>query len=424
MDALREVSAPHVALVLGLSLFFGLAFEEFYSSELPERPGGVRTFPLLAIAGACLYILEPRWGLAFIAGLLVLGSWIYAYLARPHERDEPHAEGHLIVPISNVLAYAIGPIALTQALWLSVSITVAAVLLLGARTRLHQLARAMSTAEYLTAGQFLVLIGIVLPLAHGAPPILNTGITPFKICLAVVAVSSISYASYLLQRFVVPNRGVLVSAILGGLYSSTATTVVLAQRARADGVTPAIESGVVATTAMMYLRTLVICLIFNRALGLALAPWLASFALIGGGLAWFCYQRKRTQARPAGAGEEPPRNPLQLGTALIFAALLVTTSLVATWVHAHLGRPGVLGLAAVVGFTDIDPFVLSLAQGGVADVGLATATMGVLVATASNNALKAAYAAIFSRQKGMLLPILALVASSAAGIVIALNFVK
>ena len=423
MDALREVSAPHVALVLGLSLFFGLAFEEFYSSELPERPGGVRTFPLLAIAGACLYILEPHWGLAFIAGLLVLGSWIYAYLSRPHEHDEPHAEGHLIVPISNVLAYTIGPIALTQALWVSVSITVAAVLLLGARTRLHQLARAMSTAEYLTAGQFLVLIGIVLPLAHGAPPILNTGITPFKICLAVVAVSSISYASYLLQRFVLPNRGVLVSAILGGLYSSTATTVVLAQRARADGVTPAIESGVIAATAMMYLRTLVICLIFNRALGLALAPWLAAFALIGGGLAWFCYRRKRGQPSTP-ANEETPRNPLQLGTALIFAALLVTTSLVATWVHAHLGRPGVLGLAAVVGFTDIDPFVLSLAQGGVADVGIATATMAVLIATASNNALKAVYAGVFSRQKGMLVPILALAASSVAGIVIALNFVK
>lgn len=422
MNAFFQVNAAHVALVLGLSLFFGFAFEEFYSSELPDRPGGVRTFPLLAITGACLYIIEPRNGLAFIAGLLVLGSWIYAYVRRHFKIEQDHAEGDLIIPIANVLAFVIGPIALTQPVWLSVSIAVAAVLLLGARTRLHQLARAMSTSEYLTLGQFLVLVGIILPLARGAPPILNTGITPFKIVVAVVAVSSISYVSYLLQRFAFPTRGTILSAILGGLYSSTATTVVLAERARTDGVSRDVEAGMIAATAMMYLRVLIICLIFNRELGRSLAPWLIALGIAGFALAWLVYRRKRREAAAEGK-EHEPKNPLQLGTALIFAILLVVVSLAANWVHAHLGRTGVLSLAAVLGFTDIDPFVLSLAQGGVADVGVATATMGILIATASNNTLKALYIAIFARRKEVLIPVIALLASAIIGVIIALTVI-
>jgi len=48
----------NLALLLGLSLFFGLAFEEFQAHQGRTQPGGVRTFPLLALAGAMLYLLE------------------------------------------------------------------------------------------------------------------------------------------------------------------------------------------------------------------------------------------------------------------------------------------------------------------------------------------------------------------------------
>jgi uncharacterized membrane protein (DUF4010 family) len=420
LPAPPEVSAVQIALVLGLSLFFGLAFEEFYASELPDRPGGVRTFPLLALAGAGLYLVEPRFALAFVAGLAVLGSWIYAYVRRQIKATTVHTEGDFIVPIANVLAYVLGPIAITQPVWVPITCAVAAVMLLGARKRLHELARTVSTDEYLTAGKFLILVGIVLPLLRDQPPILNTGITPFKIWLAVVAVSSISYASYLAQRYIFPKGGTLISAVLGGLYSSTATTVVLAQRARVDGVSHDIEAGIIAATAMMYLRVLIVCSIFNTALGRTLAPWLAILCVAGLILAWI---RHRLGAKPVG---DPtlPTNPLQIGTAFVFAFLLVVVSLAATWVQTHLGREGVLALGAVVGFTDIDPFVLSLAQGGVANVGLVTSAMAILFATSSNNALKAIYTVLFSRRRESLVPAAALALSSVAGIVIALVFIK
>ncbi|MEO6836641.1 MAG: DUF4010 domain-containing protein, partial [Candidatus Tumulicola sp.] len=225
--------------------------------------------------------------------------------------------------------------------------------------------------------------------------------------------SSISYASYLLQRYVFPGRGALLTSILGGLYSSTATTVVLARRSRDEGMSPELESGIVAATGMMYLRILAICAIFSASLGRALLlPMIVPCGLMLG-FAWF-----RGRAAPRTPIRDSAPNPLQLSTALIFAALMVGISIVTALVQTNLGRAGVFGLAAVVGITDIDPFVLSLAQGGVAKLGFATAALAIVIATSSNNVLKAAYTLSFSRRRESWLPAGALVAVAAIGIAV------
>jgi len=386
--------AERVALLLGLSLFFGFAFEEFYAGDLPRRPGGVRTFPLLALAGGSLYLIEPQYGAAFIAGLLVLGSWIYAYVRR-ESKSETAVEGAFVVPACNLLAYVLGPLTLTQPLWLCVAVAVAAVLLLGGRRRLHDWAARVSTEEVVTAGQFLILVGVVLPLLAGRPPIPYTTVTPFGVWLAVVAVSTISYGSYLLQRYVFPSAGTLLTSILGGLYSSTATTVVLARRAQQEGMTPELQAGILAATAMMYLRVLVVCSIFNLALGRALAPWLLLLAVASIVAAFVC---ARSAERSVHTADIP--NPLQLSTAIVFALLFVAVSMAATFAEHYLGRSGVFTLAGIVGVTDIDPFVLSLAQGGVGGLGIATAAAAIMIATSSNGVLKAVYTVAFSRGRG------------------------
>lgn len=408
------VGVERLALLLGLSLFFGFAFEEFYAGELPQRPGGVRTFPLLALAGGSLYLLDPRYGIAFIAGLLVIGSWIHAYIRRQGKSEDGTIEGAFVVPVCNLLAYVLGPLALTQPLWFCVAVAVAAVLLLGGRRTLHNWAARVSTEEVMTAGQFLILVGVILPLLAGRPAIPYTTITPFGVWLAVVAVSSISYASYLLQRFAFPGAGTLLASILGGLYSSTATTVVLSRRARDEGMTPELQAGIVAATAMMYLRLLVVCSIFNFQLGRTLAVPLVVLAAISAAIAL---------ARARIGGDSPRTrdlpNPLQLSTAFVFALLFVAVSVVATFAQAHYGRAGVYGLAAIVGVTDIDPFVLSLAQGGAAGIGTATAATAILIATSSNNVLKAVYTMAFSGGRGAI-PAALLASLSIVGLAAAL----
>jgi len=396
-------------LVLGLGFFFGLAFEEFHGRSGKTRPGGVRTFPLLALIAASLYQLDTVRLLPLCIGLAVLGALLVTYYWRHlGELDE---EGHpnvgLVVPACNLLAFLIGPMALAQPPWVAVGATVVTVLLLTARERLHGWARRIETAEIMTAGKFLLLTGLIMPLLPDQPVTTLTDITPHQIWLAVLAVCTVSYASYLLQRYVAPRGGMLGTAVLGGLYSSTATTVVLARRAASE---PAAlrqaQSGIIVATAIMYLRLLAIMAVFNRALALTLAPPLLALAALGAIMALVLY--RGSTATPPAEGEKPLANPLELTAALVFATLFVVVSLLSSWVKGAFGSGGIYALAAIVGVADIDPFVLSIAEGGTGELPVPAAAVAILIAASSNNLLKAAYTIGFAGWRASLVPAAAL----------------
>jgi uncharacterized membrane protein (DUF4010 family) len=392
-------------LVLGLGFFFGLAFEEFHGRNGQIRPGGIRTFPLLALIAAALYLLDPARLLPLSVGLAVLGALLAVYywrhLGELDEAGQPNVG--LVVPACNLLAFLIGPVALSQPPWMAVGVTVAAVLLLTARDRLHGWARRVELAEIVTAGKFLLLTGLIMPLLPDTPVTTLTDITPHQIWLAVLAVCTVSYASYLLQRYVWPGGGVLGTALLGGLYSSTATTVVLARRAAGDpaALRPA-QSGIIITTAIMYLRLLVIMAVFNQALAIALVPPLLTLAGLGAVMAAVLY--RRGAATTAAEGEKPLANPLELTAAFVFAALFVVVSLLSAWVKGAFGSAGIYALAAIVGVSDIDPFVLSIAEGGTAQLPVPAAAVAILIASSSNNLLKAAYTIGFAGWRASLMP--------------------
>jgi uncharacterized membrane protein (DUF4010 family) len=415
----EPLSPDRLALLLGLSFFFGLADEEFYGrNAAPSRPGGIRTFPLLALAGAGFYLIEPAHGGVFAAGLLVLGAWLHAYY-RWQIGDTPPGgtlTAELIIPACNLLAYLLGPIVLLQPSWVAIAFTVIAVLLLGARERLHDLAQRIPEGETATAGKFLILSGIVLPLLPNQPVSTLTMITPYQVWLAVVAVGTLSYGSYLVQRYVWPKRGIWVAAVLGGLYSSTATTVMLARRAvEQDVPCGALQAGIVLATALMYFRLLIVVAVLNLPLARALAVPLAALC----GLALLATLVCRSLSGPDTASADlaalAPRNPLELTAAVIFAVAFVLVSLATSWARATFGQDGVFWLAAIVGVGDIDPFVLSLAQGGGSGLPASDLVAAILIAASSNNMLKAAYCLSFAGWRVAYAPALALVMLALAG---------
>jgi uncharacterized membrane protein (DUF4010 family) len=412
-------SPASIALLLGLSFFLGLAFEDFFAQSPRRRPGGIRTFPMLAVGGGVLYLLDPGRFVPFTGGLLVLGAWLViyyrAYVGSPDEQGEPNVG--IVVPVLNILAYVLGAVSLALPPWVAVTMTVVAVLLLTGREQLHALARRVETKEIITVGQFLVLTGIVLPLLPNQPVTTLTPITPRQVWLALVVVCTFSYVSYLAQRYWAAAAGGLWMAALGGLYSSTAVTVVLARQAKAE---PALrrqaQAGITLATAIMYLRILAIVAIFNFALARVLilplcALSLAGFLYCAVQYRWRAASEKQLQAMHLAASA----NPLELGAAAIFALLFVAVAVATVLVKSELGISGIYALAAIVGVSDIDPFVLNLAQGGIEGVQNAALAAAILIAASSNNILKAGYAAGFAGGKATAASAAALVALAVAG---------
>jgi uncharacterized membrane protein (DUF4010 family) len=422
---IKAPSPASVALLFGLSFFLGLAFEDFFGRTNTRRPGGIRTFPMLALGGGVLYLFDPVHFIPFTGGLLILGGWLLVYyqnhVREPDEQGESNVS--LIVPVLNVHAYLLGAITLALPPWIAVAITVAAVLLLTGRPRLHALARGIELREIITAGEFLILTGIVLPLLPNRPVTSLTEITPRQVWLALIVVCTFSYVSYLAQRYWAAAARGLWMAALGGLYSSTAATVVLARQAKAQ---PALkrqaQAGITLATAIMYLRIAAIIAIFNVTLARLLAAPLCGLALAGFAICALQYWWTGPDEAKSPALMLPATNanPLELGPAAVFALLFIATSLASSFAAARFGSSGLYTLGAIVGVSDIDPFVLNLAQGGTTGVADTTLAAAILIAASSNNMLKAFYAAAFAGGRNTAASAAALVLLALLGVAIAI----
>jgi uncharacterized membrane protein (DUF4010 family) len=413
--------------LLGLSFFLGLAFEEYFGDRRLKAPGGVRTFPLLALLGALLYALAPETAVLFLAGLAVLGAWLAIWYwhrlsiqqAEPRIEHSPgvRLDGGIMALVTNLVAYLLGPVTLTQPLWIPVAISVTAVLFMGARERLHAFAETVGGTELSTLAKFLIIIGIVLPLVPNEPVVSVTSITPYQVWLAVVVVSTLSYLSYLVQRYVAPRHGLLYSAALGGLYSSTAATIVISRRAGTAESNPhLLNAAIVLATSVMFLRILIVVAIFNRPLAFALTPSLVALLAAGLILSAWLYWRGSNRSSANGADVLPPANPLEIQTALIFALLFIGLSVAVGWARPEFGEGSLFALAALAGVTDVDPLVLSVAQSAHGAAELYFDAAAILFAATSNNVLKGIYTLTFAGLARGLVPAGALFLLSGAGI--------
>jgi uncharacterized membrane protein (DUF4010 family) len=157
--------------------------------------------------------------------------------------------------------------------------------------------------------------------------------------------------------------------------------------------------------------------LFDFDLARALAPILAVLFAIGAALS--IYEWRRSQERPDANLQVPAVNPLQIPAAITFGAIFVVISIVTAWIHTAFGQTGVLVLAALVGATDIDPFVINIAQGGVQGLSVSALAAAVLIAASSNNIAKAAYSLGFGGLLGARRPASMLLVLAVAGFAVA-----
>ena len=403
-----------IVLVLFLSFLVGLEREEHKTTDSHYSFGGVRTYPLIGLIGYAVALLADRQILPEILGFLVVGGFLmlsYWRKVRVYETgDMPGVTSEL----SGLVVYIVGALVVREYYWIATTITVASILLLELKDALEGLAKRIAPNEILTFTKFMLLTAVILPVLPNQD-FGRFSVNPFKTWLVVVAVCTISYASYLLMR-ITRESGILLSAVLGGIYSSTATTVALAKRSVGEGFPHLFAGATLLASAFMYLRLTILVGIFNWGLVRLLGgPFLILAA--GAAITGFLWSRRKDNFSGNLHRKFEDNNPLELRAAFFFAGIFLLILVLTRLAFSYLGNSGAYILGAVLGVGDVDPFVMSMTQTQNSANNPNVIAGAITIAAASNNVAKGIYAYMFGERKTGLESLLLLILLAFAGLI-------
>jgi uncharacterized membrane protein (DUF4010 family) len=403
--------AQKFALVLLLSFLVGLEHEEHKGERADHYSfGGIRTFPLLGILGYAAALLSVGQPVVLGVGLLAIGALMVSSFLHKLKSD---STAGMTSEISGMLTYLLGAVVYQEHYWIATTLVVTGVLLLELKTGMELLAKRLPAEELLTFVKFLLLTAVIFPILPDVS-LTRFQINPQHAWLIVVAISALSYGSYILQRRL-GDRSAVISALLGGAYSSTITTIALAKQSRSQNRPHLYSGAILCASGAMYLHVAILVAIFSTPLRLHLTPILVGLGVLGiaAGLLW------SRQSDSCGTKEPPgplSRNPLEIRAALIFAALFVGMLALTHFVLQSMGTPGIYGLSVVTGVTNVDPFIMGLTQSAGTNTPTLTAAICILIATSSNNLIKGIYGWTLSDKETGKQSFFALLALSLLGI--------
>jgi uncharacterized membrane protein (DUF4010 family) len=378
-------------LVVVFSLLFGLEQRRMHNELESELLFGTdRTITLIGILGFILYYIMPVSMGLFIGGGIILSALLGIYYF--NRIRIANKWGFTTITIA-LITYCMTPIVVLMPLWLTLLVVVTILVVVEMKESLFNFSRKFDRNEFTQLAKFLLIAGIILPLLPNENISALISVSPYQIWVSIVAVSGISYLSYLLRKFVFPDSGIMISAILGGLYSSTATTLILARKSKEENNPVKIASGILGATGMMYLRIIILAEIFNPVLAAKLLPWFIILIVINILIVlYFIFMNRNKQTHHSQVTTS--QNPLEFKTALVFGLLFTFFGILTHFVVTQYGNTGVNILSFIVGITDIDPYLLNLFQNPSNQLTVNNIIQATLIATTSNNLIKMIYALI------------------------------
>ncbi len=356
--------------------------------------GGIRTFPICAAIGTFLAMASPAgsraWvilgGLLALTALLISSNWL-----RPVDKRDPG----ITTEVAALLTLLIGAVVYSGPTIVAVAMGIVLLGILEFKPGLHAFAQKIQERDINAILQFGLVTFIILPILPNEPFGPFETLNPQKTWYMVVLVAGMGLAGYVGIKLVGVKYGMLLSGFLGGLVSSTATTMTFARRSREDEELSTIGTVVVMLACtMLFFRVTIEAAVVHR----GMVPTLASrFAvmLIPALVVTYWLFRKAGSAR----SDAPPevKNPCDLKTAVTFGILYAGILLVLALCKQYLGNAGLYVAATVSGLTDMDAITLSTAGlAGRGDISDATATNLIVVATISNTIFKGSAASVLA----------------------------
>jgi len=374
-----------VALVIGILV----GLEREHAQDRPKRKtsAGMRTFAFIGLLGYMAALvadtLASPW--VFVIALFLLGTLLtvaYFFSASQGAIGLTTEMAALVTALSGALCYG-GQLALAAA------IAVATTTLLSLKLEMRKFARSISQEDIYATLKFAVITAIVLPIlpnrAFGPPPldILN----PYRIWLMVVFISGISFLGYVLIKMLGSNLGIGLTGLLGGIASSTAVTLSLAERSKgkAELGKPLALAIMIAWT-VMFFRVIIVVGALNVALLRVLWAPMVVTAAVGLAYCGYLYRSQHADAK----SDVAFANPFELWPTIRFGLIYATVLLISRAAQVWLGDTGIYLSSIITGLTGVDAIALSMTQlsmtaGGPA---LDTATRAIVLAAMSNTVVK------------------------------------
>jgi uncharacterized membrane protein (DUF4010 family) len=381
-------------VALGLGLFIGLEREHALVEAAANKPyaKGARSFSLIALFGYASALVGesiPSLPLLALFGLVLL--LMALHFRMPTSEDVTTELAALLTALIGMLVrYRLGVAVL-------LGLLCAVVLIAKPWTRL--LASKIQRAELLGTLQLLLAVAIVLPVtpdrALQLPRPFDGVLNPRSVVLFILLIAGVSYVGYFMTRFLGARRGLSLTGLIGGLASSTAVTLAMAERARE---TPALtraaaQATTLASTVMLPRVLLVITVVYPPLAAQML--WPVGAAAIGYLLAYLLLSWGREQKHFA-PGEEKLlslKNPFELGPALKFGLMYIAVVVVAKVARIYLGVRGLYLASLLAGLADVDSITLAttrLTQQG--ELTLGVGATSILLAVAANTLVKSGLA--------------------------------
>jgi uncharacterized membrane protein (DUF4010 family) len=428
-------SSPTTQIVfgLGLSLAVGalVGLERERHAKEEERPGfaGIRTFPMIAMAGSISALLAQAWGpFAMIPPFIGLVALIgMSYWTERKREDGP--DPGLTSEIAALLVFAIGALPFVTGIGLEFhersmlagGLGTVLLVLLSLKEPLHKAAGKVSREDMYATARFLLLAAVVLPLlpneAYGPFGALN----PFKIGVVVVLIAGISFVGYLAVRFLGARKGIGLTALFGGLASSTAVALTFSSRGKENPrLALMCAFAIVLASTVMFPRIGVSLAAFNQELVVPMLAPLGAMVAVGviGGLVMWKLSRDEQD------GSEEPKfsNPFALRQALKLGAVFAAVRLASAAAHHYWGDSGLYASAVLAGLADVDAITISVARlhGEGQQVSTHTAVFAITLAAISNTMVKAGIALVLGGWKVGVAVAAVLVPAAIAGLIVAL----
>jgi len=377
-----------VALLIGALL--GVEREFIQQKEGAPDFAGIRTFSLIALLGSVAAFLVSDFGLLPV-GLSLGGLILLIVVSYQNTLVRRKEETGITTEVAVILTFLFGVMVMGDQGKIAIALAVMTSLLLALKGRLHAVISRMSDEDLRVTMQFALVAAVILPLLPDRAIDPFGLINLFQVWLMVVFVSGIGFSGYLLMKVLGPSQGINLTGILGGLASSTATTISFSTASREN---PVLSShyarGVVLASSVMFPRILLLALVIHPPL-LKMVSIPLTTMFVAGLAIILLLQRRNLEEKLDPEQAFTLGHPLKLSTAIKFGLLFAIVLLIIEFAQSSFGSIGVYFASAIAGLTDVDAITLSVSRlASNVQLDLQVAGIAVIIAALMNTISKGA----------------------------------